>query len=135
MSVDEPFDWSGYLSLAEELGDRPDRASLRSAISRTYYYVYHLGLKRAEDNGFKALRGEATHSQLWRLFDASPEPACKTIGRIAGRLKGKRQRADYDTYYPRLDEEVLGVIADARDFVSRLDRLPFRFPNPGSVRY
>ena len=135
MSVDEQFDWSGYLRLAEELGSRQDQASLRSAISRTYYYVYHLALKRAEANGFKALRGEATHTQLWRLFDASPEPACKTIGRIAVRLKGKRQQADYNGYFPRLEGEVPGVIADARDFAARLDKLPSRFPNPGSVRY
>lgn len=33
------FDWSGYLDLALELQKRPDEASLRSAISRAYYFV------------------------------------------------------------------------------------------------
>ena len=36
--------------LAEELGQRTDEASLRSALSRAYYFVYHLALQRAEAN-------------------------------------------------------------------------------------
>jgi uncharacterized protein (UPF0332 family) len=135
VSVVEEFDWSGYLRLAEDLSSKADPASLRSAVSRTYYFVYHLALKRAEANGFKAIRGEGIHAQLWRLFDASPEPACKRLGRIAGRLKGKRQQADYEGYFPRLEAEVPGVIADAREFTARLAELALRHPNPGSVRF
>lgn len=47
------FSWSDYLSLAEELGKSVDEASLRTAVSRIYYYVYHLALSRAESNGFR----------------------------------------------------------------------------------
>jgi hypothetical protein len=72
-----PFNWSEYFKLAEELGKRPDEASLRSALSRTYYYVFHLALKRAQDNDFKPLPGEGTHTQLWRVFS-------KSRNRIAG---------------------------------------------------
>ena len=36
-----PFDWTEYARLAEELGTRADEASLRTAISRAYYSVYH----------------------------------------------------------------------------------------------
>jgi hypothetical protein len=39
----QPFNWSGYLQLAEELAERRDEASMRSALSRAYYYIYHLG--------------------------------------------------------------------------------------------
>ena len=49
-----PFDWSEFLTLADELGKRADEASLRSALSRAYYYVYHLALRRAQDNNFGA---------------------------------------------------------------------------------
>ncbi len=73
------FDWSGYLKLAEELGNRPDEASLRSALSRAYYYVYHLALNRAEANRFQPLQGEGTHTQLWRLYKKNPEPACQAL--------------------------------------------------------
>lgn len=58
------FDWAGYLSLADYLASRPDEAARRSAISRAYYYVYNIALRRAEQNGFVAIRGESTHTQL-----------------------------------------------------------------------
>ena len=129
-----PFDWLEFLTLAEELGERADEGSLRSALSRAYYYVYHLALRRAQDNNFKATPGEGTHTQLWRVFSTNPEPACWKLAEIAVRLKEKRERADYNLSYPRLQEEVPDVLADARDFATRLARLPARHPNPKSQR-
>jgi hypothetical protein len=129
-----PFDWSEYSRLADELGNRSDEASLRSAISRAYYYVYHLALARAEANSYRAMPGEATHAQLWRVFSQSPEPDCKRLAVIAFRLKEKRERADYENYFVRVVEEVPALLADAQDFAVLLKRLPARHPNPGSVR-
>ena len=134
MIVAAPFNWSDYLTLAEELGTRADEASLRSALSRAYYYVYHLALKRAEANNFKIIPGEGTHTQLWRLFNTSPEPACQKLAQIAGRLKEKRERADYNPNFIRIEDEVPELLAEARDFAARLDKLPARHPNPASVR-
>jgi uncharacterized protein (UPF0332 family) len=130
-----PFDWSEYFKLAVELSERPDDASLRSAISRAYYYVYHLGLKRAEHNDFKAVSGEGTHLQLWRLFSASPEPECQRLAAIASRLKEKREKADYNSFFARVQEEVPAILSDARDFANRLQRLDVRHPNPKSRRF
>jgi uncharacterized protein (UPF0332 family) len=129
-----PFDWSEFLTLADELGQRADEASLRSALSRAYYYVYHLALTRAEANHFKARPGEGTHTQLWKLFSTNPEPDCWKLAQIASRLKEKRERADYDSVYPRVDEEVPVVLEAARDFATRLAKLPARHPNPKSQR-
>src|SRR5258706_14082722 len=129
-----PFDWSEYLTLADELGSRADEASLRSSLSRAYYYVYHFALKRAKDNNFKPLSGEGTHTQLWRVFSMNPEPACRRLAEIAVRLKEKRERADYSPVYARVHEEIPHVLADARDFADRLGRLPARHPNPKSQR-
>jgi uncharacterized protein (UPF0332 family) len=129
-----PFDWSEYLKLADELGKRTDEGSLRSAISRAYYYVFHLALKRAQDNAFRVLSGEGTHTQLWRVFSESPEPDCRRLAEIAARLKEKRERADYNPYFVRVQEEVPNLLADAQDFAARLGRLPTRHPNPSSRR-
>ena len=129
-----PFDWSEYLRLADELGAREDEASLRSALRRAYYYVYHLALKRAQENDFQALSGEGTHAQLWRVFSTNPEPACRKLAEIAVRLKEKRERADYNSFYVRLQEEIPDVLADAREFAARLGSLPARHPNPKSQR-
>lgn len=128
-----PFAWSQFLSLSEELGTRADEASLRSAISRAYYYVYHLALKRAVENGFIVVAG-GVHIQLWRLFLENPEPDCKRLGTIAGRMKRQRERADYEDVFARLGEEVTPMLADAREFASILLRLPARHPNPKAMR-
>lgn len=129
-----PFDWSRYLTLAEELGQRTDEASLRTALSRAYYYVYHLALERAERNNFQRLPGESSHSQLWRVFSGSPESVCQRLAVIAERLKEKRERADHNASYARLAEEIPEILADARDFASLLRGLHSRFPSPKSQR-
>jgi uncharacterized protein (UPF0332 family) len=129
-----PFDWSNYLGLAVELGNSTDEASLRSVISRAYYCVYHLALARAMANEFNVRPGEATHAQLWRVFNTSPVPECQRLGTIAARLKEKRERADYENYFARVAEEVPGLLADAKEFAERLNRLPSRYPNPKSMR-
>ena len=130
----QPFDWSEYLKLARELGQRTEESCLRSSLSRAYYFVYNLALRRAERNGFVPLQGESSHIQLWRLFSKSPEPECITLGQIAIRLKERRERADYKSTYARLQEEVPLVLRDAEDFAERLGRLAERHPNPQSVR-
>ena len=109
------FDWSGYLKLAEELGKRTDEASLRSAISRAYYYVYHLALKRAQANNFEFVKG-GMHTQLWRVFSESPELDCKMLGTITSRMMERRTRADYNNIFTRISEEVPDTLADAQSF-------------------
>jgi hypothetical protein len=131
----QPFDWSEYFQLAEELAKRTDEASIRSALSRAYYYVYHLALQRAQDNGFGARPGEGTHKQLWRNYSGSPEPACQILAEIAARLKEKRERADYQKTYYRIADDLPTMLADARDFANRLRQLNPRHPDPASVRY
>jgi hypothetical protein len=48
----QPFSWPDYLTLANELSIRSEEYCLRTAISRTYYFVYHLARQRILDNGF-----------------------------------------------------------------------------------
>ena len=130
----QPFDWSGFLNLARELGARTEESHLRYSISRAYYYVYNIALIRAEQNGFKAIQGESSHVQLWRLFNQNPEPECVRLGQLANRLKERRERADYRASYPRIQEDAPDVITQAEEFARRLAELPHRHPNPKSVR-
>src|SRR5438477_4967283 len=125
-----PFDWSEYLKLAGELGKRMgEEGSLRSSISRAYYYVYHLALQRAQGNNFKPLSGEGTHTQLWRCLSDSPEPDCRRLAEIASRLKEKRERADYNPHFLRIQEEVPELLIDAQNFAALLRKLPERHPD------
>ncbi len=72
--------------------------------------------------------------QLWRVFSTNPEPDCRRLAEIAVRLKEKRERADYNPSYARVNDEIPDVLSDARDFAARLGRLPARHPNPKSQR-
>ena len=107
---------------------------MRTAISRAYSYVYHLALARAKANGFSAKSGEGTHAQLWRLFTTSPDPDCKKLGQITARLREKRNRADYEPYFVRIEEEIPELLKDARNFSAGIKILAPRFPNPASTR-
>jgi len=128
------FNWISYYTLANELAARTDEASRRSAISRAYYYVYHLGYARAASNGFKLIDGETSHKQLWRNYSESPDHDCKKLAVIANRLREKRVRADYNKVFLRIDDEIEALIQDAQDFAAGLVALPPRFPDPTHVR-
>jgi hypothetical protein len=125
-----PFDWSQYLTLATELAARNDEASLRSSISRAYYYVYHLALQRAQKNDFELNLADGTHWQLWAIYSGNPEPDCQRLATIANRLRDKRVKADYKPEFPRISEEVPGVLTDVQEFADVLLRLPDRHPKP-----
>jgi uncharacterized protein (UPF0332 family) len=125
-----PFDWSEYFTLADELAKRTEESCRRSAMGRAYYYVYHLALARAINNGLIVRPGEGTHTQLWRNYNSSPDPDTRKLGQIAQRLKEKRERADYQPRYARLEEEIPEMLTEARDFANRLSVLPPRFPRP-----
>jgi hypothetical protein len=127
------FDWSGYLTLADGLAAQPDEGSLRSSVSRAYYYVYHIALERATRNGFNAIEG-GMHKQLWNLYQGVPVPDCQRLGQMGVRLKLRRERADYHNTYPRLNDEVAEVLQEARDFAQRLARIDARHPNPAGMR-
>jgi hypothetical protein len=127
------FDWSGYLTLADELAKSEDEAALRSAISRAYYYVYHLALDRAEKNDFTPVLGGA-HVQLWRFFGGSPDPTCRRLGDLGNRLKENRHRADYEPTYRRISDEIPEMLKDARKFAADLANVPERLPNAKSQR-
>src|SRR5690349_7324036 len=103
-------------------------------MSRAYYYVYQLALQRAHANGFQTIAGEGTHQQLWRSFSDSPEPACRRLAEIAKRLKEKRERADYQNTYRRINDEIPEMLRDAQTFATDLGALNVRFPNPAHCR-
>jgi len=130
--ADAAFDWDQFLKVAEDLIKRDPESFKRTGVGRAYYYVFHLARKRILENGFFVVAGVDSHKQVWEKFSGSSELDCQKLGEIAKRLKEKRERADYKDAYPRIGEDAEQVLADARDFASRLGRLSPRLPaNPG----
>jgi len=129
----QPFDWSEYHRVAHELSTHPDECYLRTSISRAYYYIFHLGRKRVEDNGFPLIKSDA-HKQIWEKFNDSPDHRCRKLAETAKRLKAKREMADYDPFYPRIATDAPAVVALAVQFATDLARLDSAFPRNTGVQ-
>jgi len=130
----QAFDWAQYHRVANELSTHADECYLRTSISRAYYYIFHLGRQRVVDNGFPLTRGDA-HKQVWEKFSSSPDPQCRKLAEDAKRLKEKRERADYEPFYARIDSDAPVVVGLATQFAAELARLNAALPrNTGVTR-
>lgn len=122
------FDWTGYKTLAIALSGAADEASKRSAISRGYYFTYHLALARAQANHYTAKSRESVHKQLWDHYENSSNLECKKLAQVGRRMKRQRGRADYDDDFPRLADTVTATLSEAARCESILQALPFSTP-------
>lgn len=130
----QPFQWSDYFDLADELSKRGEESCLRTAISPAYYYIYHLARQRILDNHFPIVRQGDTHKQVWEKFERDPDPNCQKLYSLAKKMHDKRKQADYDIPYPRIDGEFPAIIELAQRFADDLGRLDKRLPvNRGVV--
>lgn len=113
------FGWDDYLRLATRLASEEDEAAHRTAISRAYYFVFHLARRRAVDN--RCVESKASHTQIWACYENSSDTACKKLGIDGRRLHEKRKNADYDLPFKgRLGDEVQDALHKASEFTNRL---------------
>lgn len=122
------FDWPDYLNLADELSKRTEEACLRTAISRSYYYIYHLARQRLQENRFVITRGEGTHKQVWEKFEGDADFRCKKLYDLAKILHDKRKQADYEISYPRIESEFPAILDRTKKFAMDLAALDKRLP-------
>jgi uncharacterized protein (UPF0332 family) len=89
------FDWNDFKVLAEELKQKDDEASKRTAVSRIYYATYWQARGYLEDEGFSLRSYEGSHVQIWNEFKRKSGLTAKAIGRFGGELHRFRVDADY----------------------------------------
>jgi uncharacterized protein (UPF0332 family) len=94
-----PFDWNQYLNLANELAQRSDEASLRSAVSRAYYGTLCLSrnylIAKGELDKNKISKEKDSHMVVWGLFSNKGKTR-NGVYQNAQRLKFKRTQSDYE---------------------------------------
>jgi hypothetical protein len=129
----QPFNWSEYYRVAQELSNHTAECYLRTSISRAYYYVFHLGRKRVEENRFQLLRSDA-HKQVWEKFSDSPDHRCRKLAEAAKRLKQKREAADYEQFYPQIAKDAPALAALAAQFATDLASLDPALPRNTGVQ-
>jgi hypothetical protein len=125
------FKWENFLDLAKTLAKTADDdASLRSAVSRSYYCAFNLARRRAEANGYRHPKDDATgsHDLIWELYGRNDDPGCVRLASIGPRLKRRRVKADYRLYCDKLSDDVQDAIADAEECITLLSRLEIDLP-------
>ena len=132
-----PFDWRGFLELADWLDQRldddatvpGDDAGHRTVVSRAYYAAFHVARAFVDAHVRDgSLQWPATrrslHDKVWEALTTHPDPAVTALANKGERLKQYRTEADYSL----APNKGRGAIADqareyARDIILGLDAL------------
>ena len=124
------FDWSEYLTLAQELTTKSatssiQEANLRSAISRAYYAAIH----KAQDHLIYKDNSPIPypvniHYYVVNEFENSNDTTRKKIGELLHHLRSIRNIADYqDSFFGNLQGRTKGVLTEAEEAIRLLDTL------------
>jgi uncharacterized protein (UPF0332 family) len=111
------FDWTEYQKLADALAQDPAEAALRSAISRAYYYAFHVAKDYVEAKFNKRFQKEGAHTAVWQALAAGPPGQLRLevqAGMKGQRIRVKRNSADYDKGMANPASECTLVLSDAQ---------------------
>jgi uncharacterized protein (UPF0332 family) len=83
--------------LAERLAEHGAYpAEFRSAISRAYYAVFHLGLNLLREMGFPIVQNQHAHEEVYRHLNNSSDSELVNAASKMNDLRMKRNHADYE---------------------------------------
>ena len=125
------FDWSEYLSLAEELnGSRVSgppvgsEAQQRSSVSRAYYAAFILARNRLRDVDHVPIPySGSAHVFVARRYARDSDPRRVQIGLRLGRLRTDRNMCDYDDVVVNAPNLAIQSLARARRIIADLAQL------------
>lgn len=123
------FDWSEYLSLAQELAGQSGRVAnqeskYRSAISRAYYAAFCKARNYLRDVEGQAIpAGGKSHTYVRDEYRNNSTRTRRRIGEKLNRLRSDRNRADYEDVFTRPSDVAIESIRLSREIISLLDTL------------
>jgi uncharacterized protein (UPF0332 family) len=121
-----PFDWSEYVGFAEWLvanaANLPSpEAARRSAVSRAYYGAFQsalaLLLRKKE---YEATGDAKEHGNVQRAYQQHQNAPRRQIGTWLGRLRDRRNRADYEAEMDDPARVAQASVHDARQVLTYL---------------
>lgn len=89
-----------FIELAQSLLKDGCEASLRTAVSRAYYAVYHECRIVLEARSITIRRDAEGHKQITECLDRSNHPPAQKIAQLVRDLRRDRNIADYDLADP-----------------------------------
>jgi uncharacterized protein (UPF0332 family) len=105
-----------FLGVANSLLAGSTEAAWRSAVSRSYYAVFHATRVLFRDLGFQTPRADQAHAYLWLRLSNCGDAHLQIAGQRLKDLRGERNRADYDI-------DVVMLRANAATHVREADQL------------
>ena len=100
------FDWSEYLTLAQELTSASisspiQEAHLRAAVSRAYYAAFCKARNYLHNkDGYLTPRRTNAHSDVIMKFERSGDMERRKVGTLLRSLRGIRNLVDYEEKFP-----------------------------------
>lgn len=118
------FSWPLYLEVAEFLLNQKGEHFVRSAISRSYYGVFHGVRKHGEERrGFPFGSGADVHRDVVRILRSQPDESSRELAKDLARLRDERNAADYQIEIEVTPERGREVLDLARSVAGRLSLL------------
>lgn len=123
------FDWSEYLTLAQELASTSTNspikeAKLRSAISRAYYASFCKARNLLISKEGPIPYGVNVHWYVVDKFETSSQAVYQTIGQFLHHLRSTRNIIDYkDKFHGDLLSTTKGVLVEAEEVIRLLGTL------------
>lgn len=122
------FDWRLYIDLADELTNHPRTSSFqdayyRTAISRSYYGVYHFAKKILTDKGC-SMPSKSQHQYVRETLSGSSVRTERRIGVHLGRLWKDRVDADYNEVAPINKNRAITTYLIAKNTLDLINSLP-----------
>jgi uncharacterized protein (UPF0332 family) len=121
------FNWSDYLTLAQELTSESinsplEEAHLRAAISRAYYAAFCTARNFLSDkDGYSTPGGTNVHRDIVDKFEASSDMTRRKVGALLRSLRGIRNIVDYqEAFYGNKLGRTQGALATAKQIISLL---------------
>jgi uncharacterized protein (UPF0332 family) len=111
-----------FLALAEQLAAANGPAECRSAISRAYYSVYHVGEQFLKRMNFERPKKDY-HVVLQRRLLASGDHEINRIGSDLVDFHRERIQADYrlDDHFPENKNNAIAAVAKAKQMIAQLE--------------
>ena len=118
-----PFEWTHFISCAEDLSKKSDEASWRSSISRAYYGAF--GKIRIYCSAKYSIRtsGDSVHQKIIQILKESEDQLEFSLGNTLSQLRDSRNEADYDSHARITKPIVESAIKKSRDMISTLVKL------------
>ena len=132
----DKFDWTEFLSIAEEIFqkvskisqvDLSEEAVCRTAISRAYYFAFHVSqMCLIEINpDFRSFYGAGSHNDVINGLKNLKEIRYRKIANYLEKFKIMRVKADYDSErYPKRFE-IGNIVAELQKAIDYAKKIKF----------